>query len=136
MTTQSKPLSLSRARDRQQMARRLEAIAAEQSASVERCDSARAVLLTLSVNGVRVWIDLDRADTYFLGNWCSEKRLCPSFGGDVGGPVNAYHGRKATTCVAGKDTAAAFEQFCKHIHQGLAAAKEGAVFLDDEEQEA
>jgi hypothetical protein len=55
--------------------------------------------------------------------------LDPSFGTAVGGPINQFHGCKATTVTA----LGWFEAFVGRIHAGLRAAKDGTAFAPTKE---
>lgn len=114
--------------DRLEMARRLEAVAAQHGACAESVAArwgARCVTVDIQAGqGLRVSVDLDgeslQPDVHVIP-WCigagSNARLAPSFG-----DVNPHHRRKATHVAYGWDALAA------EIERGLAAAADGSAF--------
>ena len=117
--------NLNRAADRKAMASELESVAREVGATYDvDVERDREVYVTLRAGRLKACISLEASDSAFICSWVSEQRLCPSFGGTVGGPVNAYHGCKATTVTND------WTKFCKHVANGLEAAKDGNVFIE------
>jgi hypothetical protein len=122
------PKALSRADDRKKASETLCALAAEVGATAEvDIDRPREVYLTLRAGKLKGFVSLDAGDTAFMCSWVSTERLCASFGRDIGGSVNAFHGRKATTVTSDWD------KFCKYIRRGLELAVEGSIFEGEEE---
>lgn len=115
------------AKSREQLARRIEAIATECGAIVTRWENYlprdRAILLTVAKGDWRVMIDFDGKSKVgaFLGHWYADSKadsgieLPKLFDFIIRGSMNAYHRRKATSC---QDS---FEAFADSIKAGLLA---------------
>jgi hypothetical protein len=130
-----KILSVARAKDRETMAARLEAIAVKTGAEIVRdviMTHGRAIWLHVSTpRGLDVTIDLDgdsgqmREGTFVLA-WHmglrSDDRLTDAFGCVAGGSINPFHRRKCTTVNYG------FEAMCAAVEKALMMAMNGEAF--------
>lgn len=106
---------ITRKADREALAYHLGELAAVHGAAVERRDRGREIYLTLRRGGLAVSVSIDGASKVgaLFGHWTSETLLPPGFGPAIGGHVNQYHGRKATT------VATRFASFCASIEAGF-----------------
>lgn len=137
MPPTTKPLSVSRAADRDRMAKESISLATECGATAEllpgfherevRVDirAAGGLCVTLSFDGKYAKKGTTQPDTYIL-HWHmdmeSEKKLC---NGRFGGNVNPYHKQKATHICAG------FDHLCEQLRRCLMLAASGDAFLKE-----
>ncbi len=120
-------LSVQRKNDRITMAKCLDQIAMQHGATIESKERDREISLNITLSNVYVFISLNGTmpkDHGFLGHWNSKARFCPSFGADIGGTVNQYHGCKATTY---RDD---FDAFCGCIDRGFECVASEVAFAD------
>lgn len=114
-----------RAADRKAAADRVEALARKMGVEViERTERGREIRLSMTGWGVSVATEFDAESTWdFLAHWYgSERPLADKFGVYVGGSVNTFHRRKATTHAADLFSLLAF------LEGGWAALASGKAF--------
>jgi len=130
-------MSVTRAADREAMARRIEEIAADEGAQCERddCVGKREIVLRITAaRNLQVHITLDgdsaqdRSGTFCLPwciHWSAEEviKLSDAFGECQQSEVNRFHRRKCTAFADGFNILQ--EKLCK----GLMMAKDGSAFL-------
>lgn len=132
-------LSVSRAKDREAMALRLEHIVKQTRSDVSRDTefaSAREIKLRISApRGLAVTIDLDgesrqQREGVFVLAWGifegadRSARLSDEFGRAANGPVNAHHRTKCTAVNY------SFEALCDNVERALAFADDGRAFME------
>lgn len=135
----TKELSVSRTKDREAMALRLERIVKQTRATICRDTefaSAREIKLRISApRGLAVTIDLDgdsrqQREGVFVMAWGifegqdRSARLSDEFGRAAGGPVNASHRSKCTA------VSYSFESLCMNVEHALSLADDESAFME------